>query len=83
MGAVLVAVAAHTVVAFSLVGRRWSAESIPVEVSLGPAAGLVGGLGCVRREKSGCMECRTGTYGRALQHRHWGRGCPRGLRSSQ
>ncbi|MEE2792558.1 MAG: hypothetical protein VX453_13045, partial [Acidobacteriota bacterium] len=43
MGAVLVAVAAHTVVAFSLVGRRWSAESIPVEVSLGPAAGLVDG----------------------------------------
>ena len=43
MGAVLVAVAAHTMVAFSLVGQRWTAEIIPMEVSLGPAAGLVDG----------------------------------------
>ena len=37
------AAAAHTMVAFSLVGQRWTAETISVEVSLGPAAGLVDG----------------------------------------
>ncbi len=37
------AVAVHTVVGFSLVGQRWAGGSISVEVSLGPAAGLVDG----------------------------------------
>ena len=40
---IVLVLATTTVVAFSLVGQRWAVGSIPVEVSLGPAAGLLDG----------------------------------------
>ena len=43
VAAIVLVLATISVVAFDLVGQRWAVESIPVEVSLGPAAGLLDG----------------------------------------